>query len=234
MSQCRRVCLFNYNAADDTIDWRHYYVSYSSKDDGGRDVTTSAIENDVLDELSREGAQPDEEDVDAADGATRKTKKKRSSNKRGVNLREMGPRLTLKLHKIYEGVNDGEVLYHSMIKKSAEEILELRKRHENKRALKEKRKRLQDENVEKKEAERQQKLELREKKKKQAQREMERKVLGEDDEDEIGYEHVSDDDDDSSDVEAPEEKAKVAGNKRKRAEKSRNKKVDGKKKKKKF
>jgi ribosome biogenesis protein SSF1/2 len=39
-----------------------------------------------------------------------------------VRLTEIGPRLKLRLLKIQEGVCDGEVLYHSSIKKTTEEL----------------------------------------------------------------------------------------------------------------
>lgn len=42
-------------------------------------------------------------------------------------LYELGPRLTLQLTKIEEGVDEGEVLYHAYITKSASELIQLRK-----------------------------------------------------------------------------------------------------------
>lgn len=214
VSQCRRVCLFNYNAADNTIDWRHYYVSYSTKGSTGKGVTSSEMENDVLDEMknaaSMEGVDLEEND-EAKDKPSNNNKKKKSSNKRGVNLREMGPRLTLRLNKIYEGVNDGEVLYHSTMKKSLEEIAQLRQRHENKRALKEKRKHLQEENVEKKLAEKQKKTDNKEKKKLRAREAMEREVIGQ------TNGNDSDDSDSNDDSNHREEEKSKVGNKRQRS-----------------
>jgi len=43
-----------------------------------------------------------------------------------IRLSEIGPRLKLKLVKIEEGVCDGEVLYHDLIKKTPEELKVLR------------------------------------------------------------------------------------------------------------
>lgn len=40
---------------------------------------------------------------------------------------EIGPRMTLRLVKIEEGVNEGEVLYHAHVEKTAKEIGQLRK-----------------------------------------------------------------------------------------------------------
>lgn len=42
-------------------------------------------------------------------------------------LLEIGPRMTLKLMKIEEAVNSGEVLYHSLVQKTWEEVEALRR-----------------------------------------------------------------------------------------------------------
>ncbi len=39
-----------------------------------------------------------------------------------VRLTEIGPRMTMRLVKIEEGVGEGEVLYHQFIKKTGEEL----------------------------------------------------------------------------------------------------------------
>ena len=39
-----------------------------------------------------------------------------------IRLTEIGPRLKLKLIKIQEGINEGEVLYHMFMNKTPEEI----------------------------------------------------------------------------------------------------------------
>jgi ribosome biogenesis protein SSF1/2 len=58
------------------------------------------------------------------DLATRGCKKGALTKLRTV---ELGPRMTWKLNKIQEGIDDGEVLYHSYIKKTPQEVMELRK-----------------------------------------------------------------------------------------------------------
>lgn len=45
-----------------------------------------------------------------------------------VRLSEIGPRLKLRLVKIQEGVCDGEILYHSLVRKTPEEIEALRQK----------------------------------------------------------------------------------------------------------
>jgi ribosome biogenesis protein SSF1/2 len=50
-----------------------------------------------------------------------------------IRLYEIGPRMKLKLVKIEEGVCDGEVLYHDSIKKSPEELSEIRENLKSKK-----------------------------------------------------------------------------------------------------
>lgn len=73
-----------------------------------------------------------------------------ANNKSAVRLHEIGPRLTIELIKVQNDLFDGEVLYHSRIVKTEEEIAELRKAREEKKRLKELRKKVQNENVAKK------------------------------------------------------------------------------------
>lgn len=73
------------------------------------------------------------------------------NNKSAIRLHEIGPRLTIELIKIQNDLFTGEVLYHNAIVKTEEEIAELRKKREEKKRLKELRKKIQNENVAKKE-----------------------------------------------------------------------------------
>jgi ribosome biogenesis protein SSF1/2 len=75
--------------------------------------------------------------------------KKKNTNV-ALKLHELGPRLKLKLVKIEEGVCRGNVVYHSYVKKSKKEIKEQMDDIKKKRDLKNERKRVQDENVQRK------------------------------------------------------------------------------------
>lgn len=72
------------------------------------------------------------------------------SNQSAIRLTEIGPRMTLELVKIEDGLCDGEVLYHTHVSKTPEEVAELRQRTMEKKRLKEQRKREQEENVKRK------------------------------------------------------------------------------------
>lgn len=70
--------------------------------------------------------------------------------KSAVRLYELGPRLTVELHKIESELLTGEVLYHKFVVKTQEEMLLIKKKRADKRVLKEQRKKIQSENVAKK------------------------------------------------------------------------------------
>lgn len=122
---------------------------------------TAELENDVvMDEESNslEG-EKEGEPLDLQEETTQQPKK------RAIKLTELGPRLTLKLVKIEEGICAGKVLHHEYVKKSDSEIRALEKRHAEKMKLKEQRRKEQEENILKKnatkEAKKQRKLERR-------------------------------------------------------------------------
>lgn len=74
-----------------------------------------------------------------------------ANNKSAIRLHEIGPRLTIELIKVQNELFTGEVLYHNAIVKTEEEIAEMKKLREEKKRLKELRKKIQTENVSKKE-----------------------------------------------------------------------------------
>lgn len=77
----------------------------------------------------------------------------RHVEKRAVKLAEIGPRMRLRMIKVEEGVCDGKILWHEYFHKTKEEIKELDQRWEKRRKIKEERKRIQRENIEKKKKE---------------------------------------------------------------------------------
>ncbi|KAK8062446.1 Brix domain-containing protein [Apiospora hydei] len=74
--------------------------------------------------------------------------------RRAVKMVELGPRMKLRLVKVEEGLSGGNVMWHEHIHKSKDEIQELEKRWEQRRAEKEKRRKEQKANVDKKKKER--------------------------------------------------------------------------------
>lgn len=82
---------------------------------------------------------------------TLKSRGNLENNKSAIRLHEIGPRLTIELTKIQDDLFKGEVLYHNTIIKTEEELVQIKKAREEKKRLKEMRKRIQNENVAKKE-----------------------------------------------------------------------------------
>ena len=81
-----------------------------------------------------------------------------------VKLREIGPRMTLQLLKVQDGVFEGEVQYHKHFTKTDEEVEELQRAADAKAKLVQERRAEQDRNVERKrqlEEERQEKKRLK-------------------------------------------------------------------------
>jgi ribosome biogenesis protein SSF1/2 len=123
---------------------------------------------------------------------------KQPNNLSAIKLQEIGPRLTLKLVKVERGMASGDVLYHALHQKSAEEAARLKQRKERQVQLKSQRKAEQQRNVDKK-------RHLAEEKKQQ--KATKRKRSGEvggnddDDNDDDDREAQSDDDDSAADSE---------------------------------
>ncbi|KAL8786697.1 MAG: hypothetical protein Q9213_002632 [Squamulea squamosa] len=70
--------------------------------------------------------------------------------KRAVRLVELGPRMTLRMTKVEEGVCGGKVMWHEYLSKSEEEVKEMERVWETRKREKAERKWVQRENVEKK------------------------------------------------------------------------------------
>lgn len=73
------------------------------------------------------------------------------NHKSAVRLTELGPRMTLELLKIEDGLCEGKVLYHKLISKSEAELEQLEQAKLNKIKEKEYRKKVQEQNVKRKE-----------------------------------------------------------------------------------
>ena len=84
--------------------------------------------------------------------------KNKKNEKTQIKLREIGPRLNLSIFKIQEGFFKGNVVYHSLIKKSKKEIYEIITDKKNKEKEKKERIKIQDKNVKDKEMKKQEKI----------------------------------------------------------------------------
>lgn len=164
LSTIKRCVLISMDPVNGLIEFRHYNIkiapsgiSRAAKKLLQGKVPDLSRFNDISDFMYREGNASESEDEGAGDenqvilAQQLRSRGNLKANQSAIRLTEIGPRMTLELVKIEDGLCDGEVLYHSHVSKSSEEISELRKRTMEKKRLKEQRKREQEENVKRKE-----------------------------------------------------------------------------------
>ncbi|XP_061401729.1 protein Peter pan-like [Musca vetustissima] len=165
----RRCVLFSYNPETNLVDMRHYSIQVVpvGLNKGVKKLVMGKIPNlskceDIAEFIMQDGNASESEAEDDENSQvvlpqTLKRKGNLENNKSAIKLQEIGPRMTIQLMKIEEGLLTGEVLYHDHIVKTEEEKEELRKMVEKKQKLKEQRKKQQAENRAKKLKEQQQK-----------------------------------------------------------------------------
>eukprot|EP01130_Rhizamoeba_saxonica_P012592 TRINITY_DN5336_c0_g1_i1.p1 TRINITY_DN5336_c0_g1~~TRINITY_DN5336_c0_g1_i1.p1 ORF type:complete len:411 (-),score=102.50 TRINITY_DN5336_c0_g1_i1:100-1179(-) len=156
----KRAVLFHYDEEKEEFEFRHYYISNAvtglsknikniyQKRTGDlseyKDVSDFVLEGT---DLTMSDAEDNEDTL-----IPREIAKKKS--KTALRLQEIGPRMTMKLNKIQEGVCDGPVRYHRIVKKTDEELEKMEARLEKKRLVKSQRRTQQEKNVLKKKLER--------------------------------------------------------------------------------
>ncbi|CAC5381337.1 SSF1_2 [Mytilus coruscus] len=164
LNQIRRCVMVNYNPETKTIDFRHYNIrvvpvgmSKSVKKLIKATVPDMSKYSDVSEyitkHLSDSEAELDGEHNEVVLPQHVGSRGNIQATKSAIRLTELGPRLTLQLVKIEEGICDGEVMFHEFIEKTGDEVKQLKALREKKRKLKEIRKKKQEENVKKKQDE---------------------------------------------------------------------------------
>lgn len=125
LKDCRRVVLFDYDKSTESIAWRQYAISSKNMDlsrgvrkllklrNSDRSLNFSN-QRDVSEFVMSGGVTGagNVSDSEADETAVVKVKAlEESINKLGVTLREIGPRMTLKLEMVRDGVLTGRVAY---------------------------------------------------------------------------------------------------------------------------
>ncbi|XP_057651095.1 protein Peter pan [Diorhabda carinulata] len=158
LNTVKRCVLMNYNPATKLIDFRHYCIKITPVgiSRGVKKVVQGKVPNlsrcnDITEFFTKAGMMSESEAEDDPNNHVVLAQKIASrgnveSGKSAIRLSELGPRLTLQLIKIEDGLLDGEVLYHELIHKTEEEKEEIQRKREQKRKLKEKRKKVQEAN----------------------------------------------------------------------------------------
>ncbi|KAG0498306.1 hypothetical protein HPP92_002997 [Vanilla planifolia] len=123
LSSCQRIVLLNYNAETNLIDFRHYSIRLQPVGVSRRirnfvqshRVPDLSSLQDVSDFLAKAGygseSEADEESATVS-LATDLGRVNRASMKSAVKLQEMGPRLTLRLVKIEDGLCSGGAIFN--------------------------------------------------------------------------------------------------------------------------
>lgn len=165
LGDIRRCVLINYNKDSSMINLRHYQIDAVpvGMSRGVKKLLQAKVPNmakfrDVSEYIERAacgyGSESEVEDqIDSHVILPQHIPGRGNikSEKSAVRLTELGPRMSLQLIKIEEGLCSGEVLFHEFVQKSKEEIKKLKKEREAKRKLKEQRKKQQEENIKRKE-----------------------------------------------------------------------------------
>ncbi|XP_029015641.1 suppressor of SWI4 1 homolog [Betta splendens] len=174
LNTIKRCVLLNYNPASQEIEFRHYSLKVVpvGMSRGIKKLMQEKFPNmnkfEDISELLMKGANLSESEAEQ-DGEHNITELPQAYAGRGnmasqqsaVRLTEIGPRMTLQLVKIEEGLAEGNIIYHSFVSKTEEEIQEILNRRESKLKEKEKRRKKQEQDIAKK-------LETREENKKKS------------------------------------------------------------------
>uniref|UniRef100_W5MKP2 Peter pan homolog n=1 Tax=Lepisosteus oculatus TaxID=7918 RepID=W5MKP2_LEPOC len=160
LNTIKRCVLISYDAQTQTIEFRHYSLKVVpvGMSKGVKKLMQEKFPNmskfEDVSELLMKAANLSESEAEQ-DGDHNITELPQVCSGRGnmkaqqsaVRLTEIGPRMTLQLIKIEEGMGGGNVLYHTVIEKSEEELKEILARKEKQLKLKEERKRQQEQNI---------------------------------------------------------------------------------------
>jgi len=176
LDSIRRVVIWSWNAETEEVDFRQYVISVTPEGCSKKVkkiIEAASSSNRNLPNMGRlenveqfieehqagltSGADSDgKSEAEEAKVELAQEVKKRGGNVANeiskIRLTELGPRLSLKLIKIQEGINDGEVLYHAFEQRSADDVMKLKQEKMEKQKQANLRRMEQAENVAKKAA----------------------------------------------------------------------------------
>ena len=170
MKKFKRVVLVNLNINNNNtpeLEFRHYDIDiqkYSVKktisnliNNLGKTKDLSNF-NNISDYILKHTGYSSCSDNEEEGKCEIINEKNKTNEKTQIKLKEIGPRLNLSIFKIQEGFFKGNVVYHSLIKKSKKEIHEILIEKKTKEKEKKERQKLQDKNVKEKEIQKQEKI----------------------------------------------------------------------------
>ncbi|KAM3656233.1 suppressor of SWI4 1 homolog [Ammospiza maritima maritima] len=163
LNSVRRCLLISYEAESQLLQFRHYSVrvvpvglSRGLRRILGEKFPNLARMGDVSELLMGDAALSESEAE--PDGPQNVLELPQNCAGRGnavtqqsaIRVTEIGPRLTLQLLKVEEGLGQGNVLYHGLAPKGEQELRELQARRERRLQVRAERRRLQEQNLERK------------------------------------------------------------------------------------
>ncbi|MCO5569050.1 hypothetical protein L7F22_022756 [Adiantum nelumboides] len=162
LATCQQVVLLSYDKETKLIEFRHYSIALQPvgvsrslrKLVHNRKIPDLRGLGDVSEFVTRAGYGSESEAEDDASTVQLSTDighMKYKSQKSAVKLQEIGPRMTLQLVKVEEGLCTGAILFHEYIKKTPEQISALKDSKEQREALRKQRRAEQEANVRQKE-----------------------------------------------------------------------------------
>ncbi|XP_041673479.1 suppressor of SWI4 1 homolog [Cheilinus undulatus] len=160
LNNIKRCVLLNYNPESQEIEFRHYSLKVVpvGMSRGVKKLMQEKFPNmskfDDISELLIKGANLSESEAEQ-DGDYNITELPQVYSGRGnmasqqsaVRLTEIGPRMTLQLMKIQDGMGEGNILYHAVISKTEDEIQAILDRKEAQLREKQERRKKQEQNV---------------------------------------------------------------------------------------
>ncbi|GFN98239.1 suppressor of swi4 1-like protein [Plakobranchus ocellatus] len=195
----RRTVLINYDPETQNVDLRHYSVkvvptgvSRAMKKLMKTHLPDLGHHKDIADIFLDKGLSDSEGEQDGPHNQVTVSQKIRGRGithnaVNAIRLKEIGPRLNLKLVKIEEGFEGGNVMFHALVQKTPEELEALKQLRQNKQKEKLARKQRQEANVKRKQQEKamqkQKSLEGMTLNKKKENQEQENESSGDDEED---------------------------------------------------
>ncbi|XP_077352327.1 suppressor of SWI4 1 homolog [Festucalex cinctus] len=160
LNTIKRCVLLNYNPETQEIEFRHYSLKVVpvGMSRGVKKLMQERFPNmskfEDISELMIKGANLSESEAEQ-DGEHNITELPQVYSGRGniaaqqsaIRLTEIGPRMTLQLIKIQDGMAGGNIMYHATILKTEEEIQAILQRKDDQKKAKEERRKKQENNV---------------------------------------------------------------------------------------
>ncbi|UMM11248.1 hypothetical protein L5515_000629 [Caenorhabditis briggsae] len=157
LGNLKRCLIVSYDEETDEIQMRHYAIRVvasglnksvkklmQAEKTMGKNIPNLSSYKDISDyflnpgQLSDSEFEGDQQEVELPQDIS-EGRGCGIGQKSNVRLHEIGPRLTLELTKIEEGIDEGEVLYHKHHSKTPDELIKLRAHMDKKKQMKKRR-----------------------------------------------------------------------------------------------